>query len=229
MFMMRTFFPAALGFTLAGSVECQADFVGLLVEEITANNDGLREFAIYAQFDDPTDKLLGVIDANITTTTGFFHNSIIGDQQSALPFTSAMTAMSDNPDADSFVTIGLFNGDGNETTLVPTFDVDAFLNGNSIGVDAGWFNFDPLNDQGVPDGRGLVLIAVFAPTNDLKGKSGVVSGVLTVGYSIGGPVPEFGTDSFITPAPGALGLLALAGVMGRRRGRAGDSSGAMHA
>jgi len=209
----------ALAGVAAVTLSAGASFVDLLVVDITDNTLGLSEYAVYAVFDGASDEVLTVFDANITTTTGFYHNSIGGGQQSALPYTNAMTLASDNPDADSFVTIGHSTGDGNETTLLPTFDVSAFLGGNSIGVNAGWFNIEPLNDQGVPDSRGRVLIAVLTPLNDRTGRAGIVRGTLTVGYDDGQFPPSFATASFITPAPGALGLLALAGLVGRSRRR----------
>jgi hypothetical protein len=207
-----------IGVALIVSSAAMGEFVGLQIENITSNNDGLEEYALYAIFNSPTDNVLGVSHASIFTTTGFFHNTIAGGQQSALPFTSAQNALSDNPDADSFVTVGLFTGDGNGTILSPKFDQDECLFGDTL-TDSAWFYFPPNSGQGIPDGQGRVLLAVFTPTNDLAGSAGVVSGNLTVGYSVGGPLPEFGVGSFITPAPGALGPLALAGVMGTRRRR----------
>lgn len=205
---------------LAISTVASATFIGLEVVDITDNDDGLMEYAIYAIFDDPTDILLAVGNANITTSTGFFHNSIGGMGQSALPFTEFETGISDNPDADSFVTIGLMTGDGNMTLLDPWFDEDAFIFGNNLGSYAGWLNNPfPQNDQGVPGPNGEVLIAVFTPLNDANGIPGIISGTLTVGYSVGGPDPKFGTDSFYIPAPGSLALLALAALAPRRRRR----------
>ena len=192
-------------------------FIGLFVENITNNDNGLSEYALYALFDDPTDNLLGVIDVDIVTNTGFFHNSIGGIGQSALPFTTEQTNMSDNPDADSFVTIGLMTGDDNATFLSISFDEDSFINGKNI-VGA-WFNANPPNGQGLPGPNGEVLIAVFTPLKDKDGLEGIVSGVLTVGYSVGGPDPKFATDTFMTPTPGTLGLFVVAVFIGKRRRR----------
>lgn len=201
------------------STMASATFIGLQVVEITDNDDGLKEFALYAVFDEPTDELLNVFNANITTTTGFFHNSIGGMGQSGLPFTEFETGISDNPDADSFVTIGLMTGDGNMTLFDPWFDEDAFIFGSNLGSNAGWLNAFPQNDQGVPGPEGEVLIAVFTPLNNANGVPGIISGTVTVGYSVGGPEPKFGTDSFFIPAPGSLALLALAALAPHRRRR----------
>ena len=212
---------------------CHGAFVSLQVTNITNNNDGLSEYAIYAVFDAPTDELLSIFDANISTTTGFFHNTLAGKGASAMPFTTAELAVSDNPDADSFVTIGLDTGDGNNLMLDPLFDENEFISGSTLGTNAGWFVF-PDNDQGVAGPRRQVLIAVFTPTNDVAGHAGIVSGTLTLTYddSPGPGLPVFVDASFITPAPGAVGLLALAGLGGRRRRRPRghfQSAGSVHA
>ncbi len=216
--MRRELTAAAIGVAtvLSVSTVASATFIGLEVVDITDNDDGLMEYALYAMFDDPTDILLNVFNANITTTTGFFHNSIGGMDQSALPYTKFETSISDNPDADSFVTIGLMTGDDNATMLDQWFDEEAFIYGNNLGSFAGWFAF-PQIEQGIPGPDGEVLIAVFTPLNDANGIPGIVSGTLTVGYSVGGPNPKFGTDSFYIPAPGSLALLALAALAPRRR------------
>ena len=195
-----------------------AKFIGLVVEDITDNSLGLSEYALYAVFDDPMDSLNIVFDANIFTTTGFFHNSIGGKGQSALPFTTEQTSMSDYPDADSFVTIGLMTGDDNVTILAPSFDEDSFINGNNLGFNATWLNSFPPNGQGIPGPDGLVLIAVFTPLNDGNGIAGIVSGELSVGYNANGK-GLFGKGSFITPTPGTLGLFVMAVFLGKRRRR----------
>jgi MYXO-CTERM domain-containing protein len=186
------------------------------VQDITANSYGLSEYALYASFDDPMDEVFVIGDANITSTTGFFHNSINGAGQSALPCTEAETAMSDFPEADSFVTIGLFTGDDNATMLGFGFDEQSFIFGNNIGSNVGWVNADPFNDAGLAGADGLVLLGVFTPTNDASGAPGIVSGTITIGYA---PDPESPTASFVTPAPGSLALLGLAAIGAPRRRR----------
>jgi MYXO-CTERM domain-containing protein len=164
--------------------------------------------------------VLNVFDANIQSTSGFFHNSINGGGQSALPFTAAETAISDFPEADSFVTIGLETGDDNETLLTFGFDEDAFINSNNLGENGGWLNLNPLNDAGLAGAEGLVLLAVFTPTNDAFGNPGIVSGTLTVGYHVEeGKSPQFGTGSLVTPAPGSLALVGLAALFHSRSRR----------
>jgi hypothetical protein len=199
------------------SCHAHATFLGIQVLNTTGNSIGLAEYSIYAEFDNPGDELYGVL-SNIQVTTGFFHNTINGMGASALPFTSAQSAMSDHPDADSFVTIGLPSGENNVTDLLPGFDIDGFLYGTTLGEEGAWA-VSTGNGQGLAGPSGLVLIAVFTPLNDAAGIPGVVSGTVTVGYGAADGSLQFADASFITPGPGALGLLALAGLMGRTRRR----------
>jgi len=202
---------------------CQAEFVCIEVVDVTSNALGLKEYAIYARFDDPVDTLYGV-ESSISVDTGFFHNTVQGTQASVLPFTVAQTAMSDHPDVDSFVTIGLSVGDENATVVNPDFDVLGFLFGSTLGQDGAW-GLLINNGQGDAGPSGLVLIAVFAPLNGASGAPGVVQGSVTLGYGAADGSLQFVDASFITPAPGAVGLLALAGVAGRsRRRRTGAQS-----
>jgi hypothetical protein len=126
--------------------------------------------------------------------------------------------------ADSFVTIGGFDqgvaapeqapGAGSGTGLDPNFG------GNSAaapGALAGWYNGSPpsLNGQvGAVEGSDLgVLIGRFATVGD----SDLTGGTLEVTWNQGLGTPGQQAGFTIVPAPGALALLGLAGIAGRRR------------
>ncbi|MBC02054.1 MAG: hypothetical protein CMJ34_01945 [Phycisphaerae bacterium] len=126
--------------------------------------------------------------------------------------------------ADSFVTIGGFDqgvaapeqapGAGAGTGLDPNFG------GNSAaapGALAGWYNGSPpsLNGQvGAVEGSDLgVLIGRFATVGD----SDLTGGTLEVTWNQGLGTPGQQAGFTIVPAPGALALLGLAGIAGRRR------------
>ena len=131
--------------------------------------------------------------------------------------------------ADSFVTIGGFAQD----TIIPEqapgagagTGLDPNFGGNSAaapGAEAGWYNGSPpsLNGQvgavPEPDGNliGLgVLIGRFATIGD----SDLIGGTLEVTWNQGLGTPGEQAGFTITPAPGALALLGLAGFAGRRR------------
>ena len=138
----------------------------------------------------------------------------------------------DNPAlrlADSFVTIGGFQqntiapeqapGAGAGTGLDPNFGGNGAA---APGAEAGWYNGSPpsLNGQvgavPEPDGNliGLgVLIGRFATIGD----SDLIGGTLEVTWNQGLGTPGEQAGFTITPAPGALALLGLAGFAGRRR------------
>ncbi len=126
--------------------------------------------------------------------------------------------------ADSFVTIGGFAqgvaapeqapGTGAGTGLDPNFGGN---NAAAPGPDAGWYNGSPpsLNGQvGSVEGSALgVIVGRFATVEQYD----LVNSTLEVTWNQG-----LGTDgqqaSFIvTPAPGAVALLGLAGLANRRR------------
>jgi hypothetical protein len=131
--------------------------------------------------------------------------------------------------ADSFVTIGGFDqgtaapeqapGAGAGTGLDPNFG------GNSAaapGADAGWYNGSPPSLNGavgdVPDASGAlgglgVLIGRFSTLGD----SDLIDGTLEVTWNQGLGTPGQQAGFTIVPAPGALALLGLAGIAGRRR------------
>ena len=126
--------------------------------------------------------------------------------------------------ADSFVTIGGFAqgtaqpeqapGAGAGTGLDPNFGGNGAA---APGPDAGWYNGSPpsLNGQvGAVEGSDLgVIVGRFATVDQYD----LVNSTLEVTWNQG-----LGTDgqqaSFIvTPAPGAVALLGLAGLANRRR------------
>jgi hypothetical protein len=116
---------------------------------------------------------------------------------------------------DSWLTIGGNGGDfGNSTAFDPAWG-GAGSNQAGLVAGAGWFNQNPPNLQGQA-GPGLkTRIGNFV--SDL-GKTWVI--VADIGYNAGltNP-PQFGVGTFIVgvPAPGALALIGLAGLAGRRR------------
>lgn len=195
-----------------------AAFVGLAVEDVSDNSLGLKEYAFYAVFDDPDDRLIGVT-SNVSVTTTFYHSAVNG-QKSSLPWTVEQNSLADTPDVDSFVTIGLSTGDGNVTFLLDSFDDDAFLTGSTMGEYATWTGIS----QGLAGQDLKVLVAVLAPTLDSRGAAGIVSGSLTFAISTPGPRPPlFITEYFTTvPGPAAVALLCALPILDRRR-RRGDA------
>ena len=197
-----------------------ADFDG---SDVTVNIQDL-----YLSSDDANDTVLNVFNysASSTAATSYFQSFTgTGWQPTNLggPFdTPALRA------ADSFVTIGGFAQDtlapeqapgaGAGTGLDPNFGGN---NASSPGENAGWYNGSPpsLNGQvgqvaNTDGGLSLgVLIGRFAFAGDFD----IIGSTLEVTWNQGLGSPGNQEGFTVVPAPGALALLGLAGLSGRRR------------
>jgi uncharacterized protein (TIGR03382 family) len=86
-------------------------------------------------------------------------------------------------------------------------------------VNAGWFNSNPPNLQGRVGQPGNLIDSVrlgqFVVDRDANGGTWNIR----IGYNSGvaGAPVQFSESTFNLPAPGALALLGLAGLAGRRR------------
>jgi hypothetical protein len=193
-----------------------ADFDG---SDVTVNVQDL-----YLSSNDSNDTVLNVFNYNASSTaaTSYFQSFTgTGWQPTNLggPFDTAALRQ-----ADSFVTIGGFEqgvaapeqapGAGAGTGLDPNFGGN---NAAAPGALAGWYNGSPpsLNGQvGAVEGSDLgVLIGRFATAGD----SDLTGGTLEVTWNQGLGTPGQQAGFTIVPAPGALALLGLAGIAGRRR------------
>ena len=177
-----------------------AGFTGLSVDDL-----GGGVFRLYADFDDMGDTVVNVFNSNISNADGWFHDDVAGGTWLPLGAGGAN---------DSYVTIGAEPSFTNSTTLDPNFD-NITAGQTSLGVNAGWFNGNPPNNQGNAGVGMRVLLAQFSG-------DGVTSGDLELTYTTADGNTVFGGGDFTTnpvPAPGALALLGLAGLAGTRRRR----------
>lgn len=112
-------------------------------------------------------------------------------------------------------------GEDLEILVSPAFDEQGFLNRSEI-VGQGWLATNFFAPSSYPDKNELVLLAVLAPTNDLNGGAGVISGSFTLGW-FGADGAHLKPVSFMTIlAPGALVLRFAATLIRgtcRRRGK----------
>lgn len=172
---------------LAFTSVASAELAGVSVEPVedpAAAAAGLQAFDVFADFDSPTDRLLGVALVNVTASTGAFFQHPAGEDTAP-----TAQAILDDPLAafDSFVTMALAVDDGSdETWLTPDFDSAAFDNGVLSGD---WFNSNPDGAQGTPDADLRVRIARLTLQGAQQGDS--ISGSLGIGWQRAGP------DSFI--------------------------------
>ena len=123
---------------------------------------------------------------------------------------------------DSFVTIGALDASGNpygsNNLLDIGIDFSGFEAGGGIETDNGSWFVTPADDQGNPiDGR--VLIGQFTVVGGSGDGYADLTGLLNIQGSDanGDTFQNYGLNWI--PAPGALALLGIAGVAGRRRRR----------
>ena len=231
-------FLATLGAcsALAATSALSADFVGFDSDgwygmnlDGSSASIGDAQFAvidIYAQFDtnesdgfsaaDST--VLSAFDATIEMSDGrSFNQADVAGGSWDPKFRFDLPSAGSLPWVDSFVAIGGTPGATNNTNLDPNFDPST---GGFVPSGAGWFTGAPEALQGRVDGDGRTLMGRFAVSNvDAIGESISFSAQLSYNYGIGtGTYFASGSGSWeIVPAPGALALLGLGGIVARRR------------
>jgi hypothetical protein len=216
---------AFAGLAVAGAA--QAAFVSYEVVGTTVGS--LTKWEVFGKFNGATDTVLNAFHFNKTVGGGnpVFHHAdaLTGGVDSTVAgtwnpqFVLAPGAM------DSYVCIGGGEGfaSGNSTNADPDFGAAGFNQAQIPFLGApgnttngpGWFNSNPPNLQGRVDALGRVKIGQFViGTNDAP-----VTLFLKLGYNNGqtGAPVEFAQGTFTIPAPGAIALLGLAGLAGRRR------------
>ena len=187
---------------------------------------------LYLEFYGPSDILLNIYnfnDINQGNNPTYFQGLTAAgwapNEQGSI-FTTEVSQM-----FDSFIAIGGVTSEGidgnpyqmagNGVAVDPNFGQSApgagdggNNNAAGPGYDAGWFNGNPNNPIGTATG-GLVFIGRFSIAGSdgfsLEGSSGWA----TYNEGLGTPGQQ---DTFtVVPTPGALALLGLAGLAGRRR------------
>ena len=214
----------ALGAACAVTGVANAAFVGLVTDYgytgagWTANGyAGLVTCRVYAEFDDPADFLISGSGSPgnafwATSTDGAFFAPAIANSLTA-PMNLTPGIWSNQ--WDTYVTIGLDDNLGDATGTSPGFAAAvANLTANFSTVNAAFYvtPADPQGTAGNYTGN-MVMMAQFtvAETATTAGGLGVqwndAAGVTTLTYA----------EWECIPAPGALALLGLAGLLGRRR------------
>ncbi|MCH8151730.1 MAG: hypothetical protein IH830_05090 [Planctomycetes bacterium] len=180
-------------------------------------NDLLFVTNVYVRFTEADDRFLTIAFAQIYTRNGsdFYQHPAGGDTAPS----EALVGMFPSLAFDTFVTFGVKTNDGSDTTATDPAYADLgnkivggwYANPDSGQGDAGNY---PLN----PDGTYWILIAQL--TIDNKPGNGVVGSMLVFWQEFPGAPLLYNEANFpISPSPGALALLGLAGLMGVRRRR----------
>ncbi len=218
--------------SLVVSSSLRADFLGVTIVEVTADvgtPDGFVTYRVVANFDGP-DILLawgGLPDVgklifftgnevNLLNAGGEF-DGLKAEDFAAFPISEAY---------DSWVTVGATEHAGNQTDYdgFGGDGIHAVIVGNSFGGDGALvFNANPENPWFGPD---LVMAQFTIPgipggqPGD-KGHNGFhLEGM--VGWALAEAGAGFEVDTFVVdniPAPGALALVGLAGLVNIRRRR----------
>ena len=233
--MKSRFLGLAAASLLTTTVSADITGVRLAVYEVVTEDFGgtaVSAFVhdLYMTSNDANDVLLNVFNLDLAPTAQVtYFQSATGTGW--LP--NNLGSIFDTPAlrrADSFVTVGGFAQDtilpeqvpgaGAGTGLDPNF---GGTNGIYPGENAGWFNSSPPNLNGqvgqVADSSGSsfrlgVLIGRFVSPGDFDLSGSTLEVTWNQGLGTGGQQGQFIVN---IPAPGALALLGLAGLAGRRR------------
>jgi MYXO-CTERM domain-containing protein len=199
---------------LAGSATAALD--GIEIETLDSGYGVGTTYQIYAAVDGgEVDAVYGddVSALSIEATTNFYQHAFGSHKPPAQALIDAFGSLA----FDSFVSIGRLTAT-DDNMLDIGIDWTSFNAGGSIFTDNGTWFATPADAQ-VQAVNGRVLIAQFTVADDAEGNAGHVSGVmnlqgkdadLTNWNAVG---VEFDT----APAPGAIALLGLAGLVSRRR------------
>jgi MYXO-CTERM domain-containing protein len=229
-----TLLGAGLATLVAGAASAEITGAYVINYMVTAADFDGSDTTVYVQdlylsSDDENDVALNIFNytASDTAATEYFQSFTgTGWQPTNLgaPFDTPILRL-----GDSFVTVGGFAQDtiapeqapgaGAGTGLDPNFGGN---NAAGPGPSAGWYNGSPpsLNGQvgSVPEPSGdLIGLGVLIGRFATIGESDLVGGTLEVTWNQGLGTPGEQGGFTITPAPGALALLGLAGLAGRRR------------
>ena len=226
----------ALALAAAVSSVASATFVEYYTVKTSTTNSGvaLDVYVLYARFNGATDTVLNAFNFNRTdgaATNMFYHkdnaylNSGMLMKEYGTWNPSQSGSITLNRPFDSFLTIGGTASPTNTTNADPSWTGADSWNRPDVpnGLNVGWFNSNPPNLQGrVGVGTG----AAQNPADSVRlGQFVVDAGAdggtwnLKIGYNNGvaGSPVQFAESTFNLPAPGAIALLGLAGLAGRRR------------
>jgi hypothetical protein len=186
-----------------------------------AGDYGVIDLFVQCHTGDPATRLLSLIDMDITLASGsFVHNDADATGHGNAFYSKA--GLGGTAAIDSFVSMGDFSsGDPFVATLDPNFNGSV---AGSVSADAGWYNDDPTNGQGVVGASFTVFIGRFViAQSDVIGNSLTVNG--TTSYNFGSPGVFFDSDTEVfampsTPVvPGPVAVTSLLGLAAARRRR----------
>jgi hypothetical protein len=225
----------ALALAAAVSSVASATFVEYYTVKTQVTNSGidLDVYTLYARFNGATDTVLNAFNFNRTdgaATNLFYHKDNAYYNSGALMKEYGTWAPSQtgsitlNRPFDSFLTIGGNAAPTNTTNADPSWTGAASWNRPDVpnGLNVGWFNSNPPNLQGRVGQTGNLADSVRLGQFSMDRDAAASTWNLKIGYNNGvaGSPVQFAEATFtlgVIPAPGAIALLGLAGLAGRRR------------
>ena len=226
-------FVASMALAAAVSSAASATFVQYVVTKTSTTNSGvaLDVYNVFARFNGATDTLLNAFNFNRvdgSATNMFYHkdnsdyNGGVLSQAYGTWAPQLTGSASLNRPFDSFLVIGGNAAATNSTNADPSWPAaGGGWNRADLpnGFNIGWFNSSPPNLQGRVGQVGNT--ATDVRVGQFVVGAGVDGGTwnLKIGYNSGvsGAPVQFAETTFSLPAPGAIALLGLAGLAGRRR------------
>ena len=198
-----------------------ATFTGLTIETAFHAATGRNVYSIYANFSVSNDRILNCFDTmNMSGTMNALHtDNAFGDIDT-----------DGDGYADVFGATGAWSQTWNSTAGIPSDSFVAIGAPGPVALDpgfagpytsggitdlSGWYDSTP----GSQNLAGVTLKVKIMQIARLAAGETAYTGRLNVGYALfGTTTPLFsGNVSYTLPAPGALALLGLAGIVSRRR------------
>ena len=222
---MKTFLALGAAGALVATAAATADVQSIEIESLGDTGNGIT-YHMYAVVDagSRVDAVFGNSSgtATIGTADGLsFYQNLYGSALST-GCNTAFFPLAPSLQYDSFVTIGALDSSGNpfdnNALLDIGIDWSGFNAGGSFSTDNGSWFITPLDDQGNPI-NGRVLIGQFTVVGGTgDGYADLVGMVNIQGSDANGETYQTYGLNWV-PAPGALALLGVAGLAGRRRRR----------
>ena len=198
------------------------DFTGF--STVRTESGAYVKYELFGNFDGATDTVLNAFHISLVSGASTFYHAdalnggVIGSAAGTWnpQFVLVPGAM------DSYVCIGGGEGfaSGNSTAADPDWGAAGFNTAQipygNFTSGPGWFNQNPPNLQGRVNAEGMVKLGQFVIASADEANGATI--FLKVGYNNGqGGGVQFGEGNFTLPTPGAVALLGLAGLAGRRR------------
>ena len=234
---MKTGMIATLaGLAVAGSASASFVEFYTVKTQVATGGVNLDQYVLYARFNGPTDTVLNAFNLNGlagATMNAFYHKDNTPDPVSSVAGVLSTTwgtwncsqtgsGVANRP-YDSHLMIGGLATALNTTNADPSWGAAPSWNRADLpnGQNIGWFNSNPPNLQGRVGQAGntadSVRLGQFVVARDFDAGSFSI----TIGFNSGvaGSAVQFadGTFAIGVPTPGAIALLGLAGLAGRRR------------